>query len=216
MGKPTVKNIYLKNKGVSLTEILIVVAILAILGVLGFWAWKTQVFKGYDSRRKTDIYQIKVAIEEYEKDHDCYPPPEKVNCKLPISAPGTGLRPYMDKIPCDPVTKESYYYDYDSLPCPKWYRLYAYLENSADEDIFGSIGPGGTYNYYSGSPNAPEPGAISTSDFYGCKSGICVSIIWDPQKQRCECDPHYQREDCYGECINPNTGLPQNECVPLE
>jgi len=71
-----------KEFGATLTELMVVVAIIAFLALLAFWALRTQVFKGFDSRRKTDIYQIKVAVEEYEKDHDCYP--------LPTSSQVTG------------------------------------------------------------------------------------------------------------------------------
>jgi prepilin-type N-terminal cleavage/methylation domain-containing protein len=207
MGRFIDKTDNLKSKGITLIELMIVVVILAALALLAFWAWRTQVFKGYDSRRKTDIYQIKVAIEEYEKDHDCYPPPYLVVCK----PDPTGLRPYLDRIACDPVTGDSYYYEVDNASCAKWYRLYAGLENSADDDIFGSIGPGGIYNYYSGSPNAPAPGATSTSSFYGCKSGTCVIITWDPQRPGPECDPNYQSSTCYGQCGQPGT-----ECLEWE
>jgi prepilin-type N-terminal cleavage/methylation domain-containing protein len=195
----------LREKGLTLTELMIVVVVLAALAVLAFWAWRTQLFKGYDSRRKTDIYQIKVAVEEYERDHDCYPPPYLVVCK----PDATGLRPYLDRIPCDPQTGDSYYYEVDNEGCAKWYRLMGYLENSADDDIFGPIGPGGIYNYYSGSPNAPEPGATSTTDFYGCKSGACVQISWDTGRPGPECDPNYEYSTCYGQCY-----LPENECLP--
>ncbi len=204
MGKLIAKIDNLKNRGVSLVELMIVVVILAALAVVGFWAWRTQVFKGYDSRRKTDIYQIKVAIEEYEKDHDCYPLPQLLVCD-----PGTGLRPYLDKIPCDPETGDSYYYEIDNSACPKWYRLYSYLFNSADEDVTSNIGPGGIYNYSSGSPNAPSPTVTGTSNFYGCKSGVCVMISWDAARPGPECDPNFQSATCYGQC-----GPGVSECLP--
>ena len=201
-----VKKRLLLKKGVTLTELLIIVAIIAFLALLAFWAYRTQVFKGFDSRRKTDIYQIKVAVEEYEKDNDCYPLPQLVVCD-----PGTGLRPYLDKIPCDPRTGASYYYDHEDSTCPKWFRLYTTLENLKDTDFMGSIGPNGSYNYYSGSPNAPISGYQGGIDFYGCKSGVCVPILWDPNRPGPECDPNYQTAACYGQCGSPGT-----ECQPWE
>lgn len=192
-----------KESGVTLTELMIVVVILAALALLAFWALRTQVFKGYDSRRKTDIYQIKVAVEEYEKDHDCYPLPQLVVCQ-----PGTGLRPYLDKIPCDPRTGASYFYDHDDSVCPKWYRLYANLENGGSGDF-------GDFNYYSGSPNAPYPGG-GAQDFYGCRSGACTPINWDSDRPGPECDPNYGSSSCYGQCIDSETGQPINECQPWQ
>jgi len=147
------------NSGITLTELLIVVAIIAFLAIVAFWAYRTQIFKGFDSRRKTDIYQIKVAVEEYEKDHDCYPLPQAVICD-----PGTGLQPYIPKVPCDPRTGASYYYDHEDSSCPKWFRIYTTLENLTDSDYMGSIGPNGGYNYYSGSPNAPAPPTLPPRD----------------------------------------------------
>ncbi|MFZ5932789.1 MAG: type IV pilin protein [Patescibacteria group bacterium] len=200
-----VSNLKKEIAGITLTELLVIVAIIAFLALLAFWAFRTQIFKGFDSRRKTDIYQIKVAVEEYEKDNDCYPLPQLVVCD-----PGTGLRPYIDKIPCDPRTGASYYYDHEDSSCPKWFRIYATLENLSDSDISGSIGPNGAYNYYSGSPNAPSPGA-SGGNFYGCKSGVCVPISWDPNRPGPECDPNYQSATCYGQCGSQGT-----ECQPWQ
>ena len=193
------------NSGITLTELLIVVAIIAFLAIVAFWAYRTQIFKGFDSRRKTDIYQIKVAVEEYEKDHDCYPLPQAVICD-----PGTGLQPYIPKVPCDPRTGASYYYDHEDSSCPKWFRIYTTLENLTDSDYMGSIGPNGGYNYYSGSPNAPAPGSGAGS-FYGCRSGVCTQILWDPTRPGPECDPNYQSPTCYGQCSEPS-----NECQPWQ
>jgi prepilin-type N-terminal cleavage/methylation domain-containing protein len=194
------------EKGITLTELMVVVAIISFLALLAFWAFRTQVFKGFDSRRKTDIYQIKVAVEEYEKDHDCYPLPQLVVCD-----PGTGLRPYLDRIPCDPRTGASYYYDHEDSSCPKWFRLYARLENLKDQDYAGAIGPNGAYGYWSGSPNAPIPGYQGSSVFFGCRSGACVPIQWDPTRPGPECDPNFQSATCYGQCSEPGTG-----CTPWQ
>ncbi|MEK7111930.1 MAG: type II secretion system protein [Patescibacteria group bacterium] len=194
----------INKRGATLTELLVVIAVIAFLALLAFWAYRTQVFKGFDSRRKTDIYQIKVAVEEYEKDNDCYPLPQLVVCN-----PGTGLRPYLDYIPCDPRTRASYYYDHEDSICPKWFRLYATLENTKDKDCVGNIGPNGAYCYYSGSPNAPAAGYQGGGNFYGCSGGACGGIQWDPNRPGPECDPNYQSSNCYGQCGSPGT-----ECVP--
>lgn len=194
----------INKRGATLTELLVVIAVIALLALLAFLAYRTQVFKSFDSRRKTDIYQIKVAVEEYEKDHDCYPLPQLVVCN-----PGTGLRPYLDKIPCDPRTGASYYYDHEGSSCPKWFRLFATLENLQDKDYAGAIGPNGAYGYYSGSPNAPAAGYQGGGNFYGCRSGTCVGIQWDPTRPGPECDPNYQSSSCYGQCGSPGT-----ECKP--
>jgi prepilin-type N-terminal cleavage/methylation domain-containing protein len=207
-------------KGFTLVEVIIVVVIIASLVLLAIAFFRGQIFKGNDARRKGDINRIKIGLEEYEKDHNCYPLSQTVVCN-----PGTGLTPYLDKIPCDPTTHASYYYEYENSSCPSWYRVYTKLENSSDTAIVSGIGPNGAFNYYSGSPNAPgaTPGPSSApapsggggggaggqSGFYGCISGACVPISWDSNRPGPECDPNYQNATCYGSC-----GSPSNVCVP--
>jgi prepilin-type N-terminal cleavage/methylation domain-containing protein len=196
-----------KLKGFTVTELMIVVAVIAFLAMVAFWAVRTQVFKGYDARRKADINRIKIAVEEYEKDHDCYPLPSLMVC-----TPGTGLRPYLQKIPCDPRTGASYIYDHQDSVCPNWYRIFATLENLEDPDYMGQFTNG---NYYSGSPNSPYPTGGSPSGFYGCQSGVCVSVNWDPARPGPDCDPNYASPTCYGQCTDAG-GAPVNDCQPWQ
>lgn len=154
------KNVLLKTNvsGVSLLELVVVVAIIGFLGTLVFWTFRTQIAKGRDAKRKADIVRIQVAIEEYEKDNDCYPTPISIlNCD-----PGSGLRPYLNKIPCDPTSNTSYTYEPETSSCPRWYRIYANLENQEDPIIeklgctYG-CGPGLIFSYYAANPSAPTP-----------------------------------------------------------
>lgn len=212
------------NYGFTLTEVLIVVGIIVFLLVSAIVFLRLQILKGNDARRKGDLHEIQIAVEEYEKDNDCYPLPQFVIC-----SPGTGLMPYVSKIPCDPTTKASYYYEHEDSVCPSWYRIFSILENEHDEDLIASIGPLGSYNYYLSSPNAPDPESSDGDDngngggkeggegeggglhkgFYGCISGICTPILWDPERPGPECDPNYQNPNCYKQC-----GSPTAECTP--
>jgi type II secretory pathway pseudopilin PulG len=226
--------------GVTLTELLVVISIIVLLLSVVLWYFRSQIFKGNDAKRKGDLHKIQVAVEEYEKDNNCYPLPQLVVCD-----PGDGLKPYISKIACDPSTDSSYYYDHEDSLCPSWYRIYTNLENTTDTDIKGACGPGYSFNYYVTSPNAPEPSCIliegsgtgddgsggtggsgdggtgdgsgdgggeTTENFYGCFTGVCLSITWDPSRPGPECDPNYGNSTCYGQCIDSETGQPQNEC----
>ena len=103
-----------KNSGFTLVELVIVLAIIAILAVIALLYLRGQLFKGNDARRKGDLNRISLALEEYEKDHNCYPPTSQPGSELLMECdPGTGLEPYLSKIPCDPVRLSSYYYEYD-------------------------------------------------------------------------------------------------------
>lgn len=198
-----------KNRGLTLIELLIVVSIIGLLILIGFFLARNQYLKGRDARRKSDIHKIQEAVEEYEKDHDCYPQPELVICQ-----PGTGLIPYLAKVPCDPATGDSYYYENDNDSCAKWYRIFILMGNLSDKDVISGIGPSNRYNFYLASPNAPVPaGTVSTpappgDNFYGCLNGVCTPISWDPVRRGPECDPNFQNPTCYGLCA-----LPAYECV---
>lgn len=206
------------SKGFTLTELLIVITIIVFLAALIVFYLRTQVFKGNDAKRKGDIHKIRIAMEEYEKDHDCYPTPEIIVCK-----PGTGLTPYLNSIPCDPTTKASYFIEVEDSTCPSWYRIYLKLENPSDPDIekvgcTWGCGPEYSYNYYLATANAPNPlvgvapeASISkeppAANFYGCIDGVCRRILWDPERPGPECDPNYQNSTCYDQC-----GAESKEC----
>jgi len=206
------------KKGFTLTELLIVVSIILFLAALIIFYLRNQIFKGNDVKRKADLHKITIAMEEYEKDHDCYPTADLIICK-----PGTGLKPYLNKIPCDLATNASYFTEVEDSTCPSWYRIYINLENQKDQDIekigctYG-CGPEYAYSFFVSSPNAPDPiiGSAPESsspteppsaDFYGCINGVCDRILWDPERPGPECDPNYQNSTCYGQC-----GLESKEC----
>ena len=209
----------LRNNAFTLVELLIVITLLAVLAVIVILSFQNQVLKANDAKRKSDINRIKIAVEEYEKDHNCYPLPQLVVC----TNGGKGLQPYLNQIPCDPVTNASYFYDYQNSSCPYWYNFYAKLQYTADPIVTPGIGPSGAFNYVSGSSNAPVGQSVSgsivhaiggsnevpESSNYGCENGVCVQISWDPARPGPVCDPSFQNSNCYGQC-GPQTV----ECKP--
>ncbi len=146
------------NRGVTLVELMIVVVIIAVLGSVALFSFRNQIFKGKDAKRKADIKRMSIALEEYEKDKNCYPATGTITCN-----PGNALSPYLEKIPCDPSSNLSYYYEAETAVCPRWYRLFSVLENDQDSVITtlkcdNGCGPSNMYNYYYGSTNAPTIG----------------------------------------------------------
>lgn len=144
-------------KGFTLVEILVVVMIISLLITVGVLAYVKQIQKSYDSKRKSDIYKIKIALEEYEKDFDCYPD------GLPAcDTTGHALEDYIETIPCDPEEGTNYGYVADTvnLACPRWFGAYALLKDTNDSVISrlgcdSGCGPGSAYNFYLSSPNMP-------------------------------------------------------------
>ena len=129
--------------GLTLIELMVVMAILAILITMGWMAWQNQIAKARDADRKGDLHRIQVAFEDYYNDHNCYPPANILD-QCGDNDPGN-LKPYLEKIPCDPTTDLPYCYVYDSNdPEGQEFRLLAALENDSDSDIdnLGCAGAG--------------------------------------------------------------------------
>lgn len=211
-------NLVKNTKGFTLTEMLIVVSIIAFLLTLIIVYFRTQAFKGSDAKKKGEIHRIQVAIEEYEKDHDCYPPKILIDkgCN-----PNDWLKPYLDKIPCDdPKAKTPYVIEIDESSCPSWYTIYTNLENTKDIDIeeLGCIygcGPEYAYNYYVSNSGAPAvsrsfySGAVYSTDaegykLWGCLNGLCQRISRNPRTGVAECQPNYTTPDCNNRCSDPS------------
>ncbi len=175
--------------GFTLAELLIVIAIIALLFALVLINWKKQVDRANDSRRKTDLAKIKRAFEEYYNDHECYPPPTILtNC-------GSGdLAPYIPAVPCDPVTKLPYkYVPLDDTNYCKGYRVLTTLKDFSDRDItalgcsptngcgFGAyynwgISSGGSVALSGFNPGAPLGIGGAPSGSFACTpAGTCNS-----------------------------------------
>lgn len=143
------------NRGFTLVELLIVVAIIGVLSTLLMANFIGVRQKARDAQRKSDIRQIQSALELYRSDQGSYPASLYTGV-CPTSAAFVGGSPsttYMSKVPCDPsgttyYNSAKYYYSGGGAT----YTLGACLENTADTQQ-GTTGtsPGGsgcTSNWY--------------------------------------------------------------------
>jgi len=122
------------SRGFTLMELLVVIAILGILATIGLGAFASSQTKSRDSRRKTDLKNIAVALETYYNDNAAYPVSAAgkiVGCAAAACEWGsewkTGTTIYMATLPIDKTAYNYYYYSDGSR-----YVLYARLENSND------------------------------------------------------------------------------------
>ena len=125
--------IHNSTKGFTLIELLIVIAIIGILSSLGLSAYTQVQARARDSQRKTDLQQIRIALEVYRSDNQGYPLTAEyvlINCKTPISF---NNNTYMQSLPCDPRGPTTLKYFYSSLDGSS-YDLISCLENSSDKD----------------------------------------------------------------------------------
>ena len=121
-----------QQKGLTLIEILIVMAILMLVLVAVFKVFKVDINRTRDAERKSDLRDIKLAFEDYYNDNDSYPPQAYLaDCE------GASLQPYLRAVPCDPETGKPYLY----MPYPGsgdnslGYRVLSILDDRSDPTI---------------------------------------------------------------------------------
>jgi prepilin-type N-terminal cleavage/methylation domain-containing protein len=123
------------QNGFTLAELLIVVALLAILMTAAGTNWFTQIKKSSDMRKKGDIFRLKGVLENYINDHGCYPTEAQMHT---CGAANQLFVPYnMPVVPCELLKSQTpYLYQLiDSSNACKGYRIYAVLDFKQDLDI---------------------------------------------------------------------------------
>lgn len=131
----------LLKPGFTLIELLVVMAIIGIISVLGVGSFISSQQKSRDSRRKSDLKQISLALEAYYNDAGEYPASSPsftilgcnggAECSWGdefVDANGTS---YMISLPADPVSNYAYHYESNGTS----YQLYARLENNQDPQV---------------------------------------------------------------------------------
>ncbi len=116
------------KKAFTLVEILVVVTIIALLASIAAVSYSQFVKQSRDTRRKTDLEQIRGAIELY-RNFD-------VNSEYPATITfgsgdiADGSATYLNKVPNDPLSSKTYTYYYVREASNKDYTLCVYLEGS--------------------------------------------------------------------------------------
>lgn len=222
--KAIFKNRQLLQRGLTLIELLVALAIVAIVILLMLLGQGLQLSRGEDARRKSDFSRLKIAFEDYYNDHNCYPPPSLLQ-----RCGSNDLSPYVSKVPCDPRTRRPYAYYLDSN-C-SWYAMYTAL-GDVNDPVIQTLGcspncgiEGESYNYVQSNgslgvselaeeinsggavqpsptpPPSPTPSPTPYNALACDPSGIC-NVYQDPQSSGCPItftDP----DVCQQACANP-------------
>jgi len=129
------------KKGFTLLELLLVVAIIALLSSLGAISVSAQRKKANDARRRTDIHELQVALEGYYVDHQKYPDQLIFNGQPLTSADGQTI--YLRAVPKDPTGDNPHLYVYNATPSGQAasydicaYKLEAVPNNPAGDESF--------------------------------------------------------------------------------
>jgi prepilin-type N-terminal cleavage/methylation domain-containing protein len=150
------------GSGFTLVELLVVMAILAILTTLISGSFMSSQMKGRDARRRSDLSNVQKALEMYLNDAKTYP--ASLSFGDAFSVAGTV---YMAKLPSDPQAPSRQYYYAVSADGQEYY-LFADLERPTDRDgsyVIGST----TYELGLSSPNT-SPGDFSLVGLGGAPS----------------------------------------------
>ena len=100
------------KKGFTFVELLVVITIIALLSTAAVVSYRSANKKARDNKRKSDLEQVRAALEMYRADEGVYP---SGNWASMIS----GLSSYMNETPTDPKSY-SYYY---TRPTTTTYQL---------------------------------------------------------------------------------------------
>lgn len=191
--------------GMTLIELMIAIAILAIVSSASYIVMQTQRTRAYDGVRKSDLHSIKTSVESYYDKAGEYPG-ELPNCGEPLML---GNQVVIASTSCDPTTKEKYFYQTDHEN-RQWFRLYTSLGNKQDQSISyvscqGGCGPECVYNYGVSSPNVGLERCSYVCAPGGGQTGSCERYE-DPELS--ECPVLYEGDPtCDGGC-----SVPKNRC----
>lgn len=198
-------NVLKTRKGFTLLEILIAMGIVTILAVSTLAFVPAQINRGYDTRRKDDLNNIKTNLELYYENALQYPS-ELPGCGQPLTVYDQTI---LDSMPCDPITGTAYYYHIQGDD-PQSFRLYTILATSGDLSIekagcTGGCGPSCAFNFGVSSPNTGLTKCNYVCAPGGGRDGSC-ELYQDHSVSLC---PKTYAKDptCNGEC-----GVPQNRC----
>jgi general secretion pathway protein G len=116
------------RSGFTLIEILVAATIVGLLSTIGMTGFQAVTRNGRDALRKSDLEQIRSALEIYKSENNAYPDDE--NCGVDS---GVDMSQYINTYPSDPRST-NYRYCYvrsDELH----YNICAHLENGASTDL---------------------------------------------------------------------------------
>ncbi|KKU88007.1 hypothetical protein A3A64_00020 [Candidatus Gottesmanbacteria bacterium RIFCSPLOWO2_01_FULL_48_11] len=121
-------------RGFTLIEILVAATILAVLAAIGLVSYGKINQRSRDSKRKSDVEQLRSALEMYRLDNGYYPNTGTGNWTDTSGLSTPLVSTYMPAIPSDPKTTQVYRYKATNVSGGNYYGycLSALLESEAD------------------------------------------------------------------------------------
>ncbi len=137
------------TKAFTLIELLVSISIIGILVTIGIASFATINKQTHDAKRKSDIEQVRSALEMYRSDMKYYPSGgcASSSCTaVDVQTIATDIVDYMAAIPTDPNKVQKYWYRATTLVNGLYYGycLSANLEGAVPTD---TCVPDGEYNW---------------------------------------------------------------------
>ncbi len=128
------------KKGFTLIELLIVVAIISILGTLMMASFSLARKQGRDTKRRSDISQYRIALENYYAVNSFYPNQasgagNSINATGVFSNAGPLYSFMNNNILVDPVNSGNFQYVYVGDNSGSGYKIYAVMESGGYWEI---------------------------------------------------------------------------------
>lgn len=124
--------------GFTLVELMVSVSIIAILIAIGIASYATVNKRSNDTKRKSDVEQIRAALEMYRAENGYYPSLGTGSWADVSGLAGVLVSTYMPAIPADPQNSAPYTYQYKATDIASGnyygYCLSATLEIQDPED----------------------------------------------------------------------------------
>lgn len=154
-----------KISGFTLIELMVAMAILAVLSVIGLSNFRNAQIKARDGQRKADLQQLQRSLEMYYNDYSLYPTSSGGEIQVEGGSLSWKTRTtegsefiddnetlYMKELVGDPLANPNYCYQSSGGS----FQIYAKLENSQDPMVSGpyTCNAISDYNYGVASPNS--------------------------------------------------------------
>ena len=134
-----------QGRGFTLMELTVVVSLILILLGVGMTNYITQLKRSRDGRRKSDLEQVRAALEMIRTDCGSYNYTPPWGSEWTVDC-GSGDNTYIQVTPQDPLNPR-YNYVFSYSAADDTYSLCTYLEKGSGDVGCGSCGSGENCNY---------------------------------------------------------------------
>jgi len=179
-----------KKPAFTLTELLIAIAIIAVIVSLAVVAYNSSMVQGRDHQRVSDITQIQIALEQYHRDEGFYP--DVLTPGEPLIG-STSSTTYMSLVPLAPSVPDG--------DCSSATNNFNYTI-SADGETYGlRYCLGGKVNQVAAGVNCADQSKISGGDCFVCGDTIAYEGgLYDIAGTSTSTDGYYRTVQIGSQC----------------